>query len=77
MFYSKNGTACFGPYWTSSDFYNIKEESIKAVKLCEGVLIERSLRQSPDHPVPNAKSICKKRDKICKQREEREKKCIR
>jgi hypothetical protein len=30
--YSKNETTCFGLYWPSSGFYNIKEESIKAVK---------------------------------------------
>ena len=32
MLYSKNETTCFGLYWPSSGFYNIKEESIKAVK---------------------------------------------
>ena len=27
-----NETTCFGLYWPSSDFCNIKEESIKGVK---------------------------------------------
>ena len=49
MVYSAIGTTCFRLYWPSSGFYNIKEESIKAVKNCEGVLIKRSLHQSPDH----------------------------
>jgi hypothetical protein len=30
--YPKNETTCFGLYWPSSGFYNIEEESIKAVK---------------------------------------------
>jgi hypothetical protein len=29
-------TTCFGPYWPSSGFYNIEEESIKAVKTVRG-----------------------------------------
>jgi len=29
-------TTCFGLYWPSSGFYNIKEESIKAVKTVKG-----------------------------------------
>jgi hypothetical protein len=32
MVYSTIETTCSGLYWTSSGFYNIKEESIKAVK---------------------------------------------
>jgi len=72
LLYSKNETTCFGIDWSSSGFYNIKEESIKAVKLCEGVWIKRSLDQSPDYPVPSAKAICKQREKFCKRREERE-----
>jgi len=32
MVYSAIETTCFGLYWPSSGFYNIKEESIKAVK---------------------------------------------
>jgi len=38
MVYSAIETTCFGLYWPSSGFYNIKEESIKAVKNCEGVV---------------------------------------
>jgi len=73
MVYSAFETTCFGLYWPSSGFYNIKEESIKAVKICEGVLIKRSLYQSSDHSVPSAKTICKcgeiyKNGDICKQR---------
>jgi len=52
MVYSAIETTCFGLYWSSSGFYNIKEESNKAVKNCEGVLIKRSVYQSPDHSVP-------------------------
>jgi hypothetical protein len=37
----------------------VKEESIKAVKTVRGVLIKRSLHQSPDHSVPSARAICK------------------
>ena len=59
MVYSAIETTCFGLYWPSSGFYSIKEKSIKAVKNCEGVLIKRSLHQSPDHSVPSAKAICK------------------
>ena len=36
MVYSAIETTCFGLYWPSSDFYNIEEESINAVKLCGG-----------------------------------------
>jgi len=36
MLYSKNETTCFGLYWPSSGFYDIKEESIKAVKTAWG-----------------------------------------
>jgi len=53
--YSAIETTCFGLYWPSSGFYSIKEESIKAVKNCEVVLIKRSLRQSPGPSVPSAK----------------------
>jgi hypothetical protein len=42
-----------------SYYYYYKEESIKAVKHCEGVLIKRSVHQSPDHSVPSAKAIYK------------------
>ena len=59
MVYSAIETTCFGLYWPSSGFYNIKEGSIKTVKTVKGVLIRRSLHQSPDHFVPNARAICK------------------
>jgi hypothetical protein len=36
MVYSAIETTCFGLYWPSSGFYNIKEESIKAVKTVRG-----------------------------------------
>jgi hypothetical protein len=36
MVYSAIETTCFGLYWLSSGFYNIKEESIKAVKTVRG-----------------------------------------
>jgi len=36
MVYSAIETTCFGLYWPSSGFYNIKEESIKAVKTMRG-----------------------------------------
>jgi len=32
MVYSAIETTCFSLYWPSSGFYNIKEESIQAVK---------------------------------------------
>ena len=67
MVYSAIETTCFSLYWPSSGFYNIKEESIKGVKNCEGVLIKRSLHQSPDPSVPSARAICK-RGEIYKQR---------
>ena len=59
MVYSAIETTCFGLYWPSSGFCSIKEDSIKTVKNCEGVLIKRSLHQSPDHSVPSAKAVCK------------------
>ena len=59
MVYSAIETTCFGLYWPSSGFYNIKEESLKAVKISERVLIKRSLHHFPDQSVPNAKAICK------------------
>ena len=46
MVYSKNETTCFGLYWPSSGFYNIKEESIKAVKTVRGCRL-RDLYISP------------------------------
>ena len=36
MVYSAIETTCFGLYWPSSGFYNIKEESTKAVKTVRG-----------------------------------------
>jgi hypothetical protein len=36
MVYSAIETTCFSLYWPSSGFYNIKEESIKAVKTVRG-----------------------------------------
>ena len=36
MVYSAIETTCFGLYWPSSGFYNIKEESIRAVKTVWG-----------------------------------------
>jgi hypothetical protein len=36
MVYSGIETTCFGLYWPSSGFYNIKEGSIKAVKNVRG-----------------------------------------
>jgi hypothetical protein len=36
MVYSAIETTCFGIYWPSSGFYNIKEQSIKAVKTVRG-----------------------------------------
>jgi hypothetical protein len=36
MVYPAIETTCFGLYWPSSGFYNIKEESIKAVKTVRG-----------------------------------------
>ena len=36
MVYSAIETTCFGLYWPSSDFYNIQEESINAVKTVRG-----------------------------------------
>ena len=67
MVYSAIETTCFGLYWSSSGFYNIKKESIKAVKNCEGVLIKRSIDQSPDHSLPIARATCK-HGEIYKQR---------
>jgi len=40
MVYYAIETTCFGIYWPSSGFYNVKEEFINAVKNCEGVLIK-------------------------------------
>ena len=37
MVYSAIETTCFGLYWPSSGFYNVKEESINAVKTVRGV----------------------------------------
>jgi len=73
MVYYAIETTYFGLYCSSSGFYSIKEESKKAVEKCEGVLIKRSLHQSPDHSVPSAKAICKhgkiyKHGEIYKQR---------
>ena len=59
MVYSAIETTCFGLYWPSSGFYNIEEESINAVKSVRGLLIKRSLYQSPGHSVPSARAICK------------------
>jgi succinate dehydrogenase/fumarate reductase-like Fe-S protein len=39
MVYSAIETTCFGLYWPSSDFSNIKVESIKAVKTVKGCLL--------------------------------------
>ena len=36
MLYSAIETTCFGLYWSSSGFYGIKEESIKAIKTVRG-----------------------------------------
>ena len=36
MVYSAIETTCFGLYWPSSGFYNIKQDSIKAVKTVRG-----------------------------------------
>ena len=36
MIYSAIETTCFGLYWPSSGFYNIKEGPIKAVKNSRG-----------------------------------------
>ena len=58
----------FRPYWPSSGFYNIEEESIIAVKTVWGLLIKRSVHQSPDHSVPRAIAICKHGEKNCRQR---------
>jgi hypothetical protein len=43
MVYSAIESTCFGLYWPSSGFYNIKEEFITAVENCERVMIKRSL----------------------------------
>ena len=59
MVYSAIETTCFGLYWPSSGFYNIEEEYINAVKTVRGVLIKRSLYQSPGPSVPSARAICK------------------
>ena len=67
MVYSAIETTRFGLYWPSSGFYNIEEESINAVKTVKGLLIKRSLYQSPDHSVPSAIAICK-HGEIYKQR---------
>ena len=56
MVYSAIETTCFGLYWPSSGFYNIEEESINAVKTVRGLLIKRSLYQSPDPSVPSARA---------------------
>ena len=64
MVYSAVETTCFGLYWPSSGFYNIEEESINAVKTVRGLLIKRSLYQSPDHSLPSARAICKHGEKI-------------
>ena len=57
MVYSAIETTCFGLYLPSSGFYNIDEESINAVKTVRGLLMKRSLYQSPDHSVPSARAI--------------------
>ena len=62
MVYSAIETTCFGLYWPSSGFYSI------AVKTVRGLLIKRSLYQSPDHSVPSARTICKHGEKNYKQR---------
>jgi len=36
MVYTAIETTCFGLYWPSSGFYDIKEDSIKAVKTVRG-----------------------------------------
>ena len=65
MVYSVIETTCFGLYWPSSGFCNIEEESISAVKTVRvGLLIKRSLYQSPEPSVPSARAICKHREKI-------------
>ena len=46
MVYSAIEATCFGLYWPSSGFYNIKEESIKAVKTVRGCWL-RALYISP------------------------------
>jgi len=43
MVYSAIETTCFGLYWPSSGFCNIKEKPIKALKTVRGVLIKRVL----------------------------------
>ena len=63
MVYSAIETTRFGHYWPSSCFYNIEEESINTVKTVRGLLIKRSLYQSPDHSVPSARAICKHGEK--------------
>ena len=64
MVYSAIESTCFDLYWPSSVFYNIEEESINAVKTVRGLLIKRSLYQSPDPSVPSARAICKHGEKI-------------
>jgi len=64
MVYSAIETTCCGLYWPSSRFYNIEEESINAVKTVRGLLIKRSLYQSPDHSVPSARAIVNMEKKL-------------
>ena len=51
MVYSAIETTCFGIYWPSSGFYNIEEESIIAVKNCEGGCWLRDLYINPLTPL--------------------------
>jgi len=46
MVYSAIETTCFGLYWPFSGFYNIEEESIRAVKTVRGCCL-RDLYISP------------------------------
>jgi len=51
MVYSAIETMCFGLYWPSSGFYNIKEETIKAVKDCEtftALIVSSLMLQKPE-----------------------------
>ena len=64
MLYSAIENTCFSLYWPSSGFYSIEEGSINAVKTVRGLLIKRSLYQSPDHSVPSARDIVNMEKKI-------------
>jgi len=71
MVYSAIETTCFGLYLPSSGFYNIDEESINAVKTVRGLLMKRSLYQSPDHSVPSARAIWKHGKRIINREKEK------